>query len=129
MAIKKSFVLLAVVIGFAGDVFGLAKILTLDPGDTAPPFTLQTLLGQMNYDPSSPGSNIQPPLVFHAFTNQSGFLEALLHNRDSLVDLIANSPENTHYIFMSWEEHAFLVTKTIEERLKDACYKYHTSRW
>lgn len=131
MALKKFTLLLSVVIAmeFYEDVVCVDNIPSLNPGDAAPPFVLQTLLGRLVYDPGSPSSNIQPPLVFHAFTNKSGFLEALLHNSNSLIDLIANSPENTQYVFMSWDEHAFLVSKTFEEKLKDACYSYHKMRW
>ena len=124
MALKRYALLLTVIIAtrLTEDVAPARIIPSLNPGDPAPPFRL----GQLVYDPRSPASNIRPPLVFHAFTNKSGFLEALLYNSNSLVDLIANSPENTHYVFMSWDKKAF---RDFEERLRDACFNYHKMRW
>lgn len=102
---------------------------TLEPGDKAPPFTLQTLLsGVLNYGKNSTFHAISSPLVFLAYTEQSAFLQALLHNRDSLVDLIEHSPENTHYIMISWDDHAFSLAKKFYYRLDKVLRTYHTKR-
>ena len=128
MTMNQYIVLLSIVIafGFTRNVAFLINIPTLNPGDAAPPFDLQTLKGQLVYKPNSSDSIIQPPMVFLAFTNKSGFLEALVNNSESIIDLIANSPENTRYVFMSWEKDA---SKRMKETLLDACFKYHKRRW
>ena len=108
---------------------GRSEIATLDPGDEAPPFTLQSLLnGVVKYGQNSTGHTVYPPLVFLAYTQQSAFLEALVHNRDSLEALIEHSPENTHYIFMSWDDTSFAFAERFRYRLNEVLRTYHTKR-
>ena len=81
-----------------------AEIPELFPGDPAPPFTLQSLEGLLEFGGVNSSSGLQGPFVFHAFSNQSGFLEWLVDNPDSIEDLVRLSPNNTHYVFMFYDD-------------------------
>ena len=107
---------------------GKSETPTLDPGDKAPPFTLQSLNGVVKYGQNSAGHTVYPPLVFLAYTEQSAFLEALVHNRDSLEALIEHSPENTHYVFMSWDDSSCAFAQRFRLRLNEILRTYHTKR-
>lgn len=108
---------------------GESETVTLEPGEKAPPFTLQSLLGGVvRYGQNTTSHSVYPPLVFLAYTQESAFLEALLHNADSLEDLIKNSPENTHYIFMSWEKNSFALAEKFHHRLDKVLRDYHLKR-
>ena len=96
-----------------------AEIPELSPGDPAPPFTLQSLKGLLDSS-----SGLQGPIVFHAFNNQSGFLEWLVDNPDSIKDLVRLSPSNTHYVFMFYDD-ALENAKALENKFSEALRWYH----
>ncbi|XP_032898127.1 uncharacterized protein LOC116986660 [Amblyraja radiata] len=98
----------------------------LEPGMNAPPFTLHTLDGPLSF----PLSGQQGPASFilHAFTNKSGFLEAMWASDTALAPLAATSlPHHTHLVFLSFDEHApqdvrwmkQRVVQVLEQRVKD----------
>nr|XP_006821161.1 PREDICTED: uncharacterized protein LOC100372536 [Saccoglossus kowalevskii] len=70
-----------------------------DPGQPAKGFTLRTLGGALTY-PSESLKN-GTPIAFQVFDNRSAFVECMWTSESSLKSLIENSPNNTHYIFMS----------------------------
>ena len=92
------------------------EIPNLVPGDPAPPFVLQSLDQDLLRFGENSSSALKLPIVFHAFSNNSGFLEWLTDNPDSVEDLIHLSPDNTHYVFMFYTR--FLQNRDSAENLK-----------
>jgi hypothetical protein len=85
----------------------LGQLSTLKPGEFAPSFRLQTLNGRISYKKAHKNTTTpQHPIIFHAFTNRSAFLEVLWTNKHSIIGLLLNSPRNTRYVFMSFSENA-----------------------
>ncbi|XP_068179668.1 uncharacterized protein si:dkey-256h2.1 [Antennarius striatus] len=73
-----------------------------EPGDLADAFTVLTLEGEFSFQPGSlPG-----PLILHAFTNKSGFLECLWSSEESLRSLARDLPDRTQVLFLSLDESA-----------------------
>ncbi|XP_051872729.1 uncharacterized protein si:dkey-256h2.1 [Pristis pectinata] len=87
----------------------------LEPGMIAPAFTLDTLDGPLSFPPShqhSPAS-----LIFHAFTNKSGFLECLWASEPALAPLADALPNNSHVVFMSFDDNAPRDVRWMKQRL------------
>lgn len=73
-----------------------------EPGDLADAFTVRTLDGEFSYQPGA----LQGPLIIHAFTNKSGFLECLWSSESSLTSLVQDLPDSTQVLFLSLDESA-----------------------
>ncbi|XP_032239840.1 uncharacterized protein LOC116619295 [Nematostella vectensis] len=99
----------------------------LQPGNTAPSFTLQTLGGRIVYTKHKQSSTSKPrhPIIFHAFTSRSAFLEALWTDMDSVESLLKNSPRNTQYVFMSFSDTAKSDVLGMRGQLLDAIHHYY----
>ncbi|XP_047136930.1 uncharacterized protein LOC100204111 isoform X1 [Hydra vulgaris] len=99
----------------------------LNPDEKAPNFTLPTLKGPLVYKGiGHPETNINPPIIFHEFTNHSGFLECLWTKDSSLLELIDNSPENAHYVFLSSSNNAAATAEWMRMRFEEILEKYYT---
>ena len=99
----------------------------LNPSEKAPNFTLPTLKGPIVYKGVGNKENtIHPPFIFHEFTNHSGFLEALWEKESSLLELIDNSPDNTHYVFLTSANDALKTADWMKQRFEDALVKYYS---
>ena len=96
-----------------------------NPGDKAPAFRIQTLNGPLIYKNTS-DTDIKLPIIFHEFTNQSGFLEALWTKDSSIVDLLQHSPPNTQYVFMSSSPNAKKTAEWMKGRFKEILDKHYT---
>jgi len=104
----------------------LASCQKLNPGEKAPNFTLPTLEGPKLFKGvGNKGTNIHPPIIFHEFTNHSGFLECLWTKDSSLMELIDNSPENTDYVFLSSSTDAVSTAIWMKQRFEDVLEKYY----
>ena len=55
-----------------------------------------------------PGPILSPgrPVLLHAYTPQSAFLQCLWNCSGSLEALVSSSPPDTHYVFMSYRKEA-----------------------
>lgn len=73
-----------------------------EPGDLADAFTVPTLDGHFSYEPGA----LRGPLIVHAFTNKSGFLECLWSSESSLNSLVEDLPESTQLLFLSLDDSA-----------------------
>ncbi|XP_070767867.1 uncharacterized protein [Enoplosus armatus] len=73
-----------------------------EPGDLAAPFTVRTLDGEFSYQPGA----LRGPLIIHAFTNKSGFLECLWSSESSLTSLVQDLPNSTQVLFLSMDDSA-----------------------
>ena len=60
------------------------------------------------------------PIGFHAFTNNSGFLESMWTNTKSLVDFVNTSPESAHYVFMTFDDNALETVSWMRNQLINA---------
>jgi len=99
----------------------------LNPDEKAPNFTLPALKGPLVYKGiSHPDTNIHPPIIFHEFTNHSGFLECLWTKESSLLELIDNSPENTNYVFLTSANDAITSAEWMKSKFEDVLEKYFT---
>ncbi|KAM8734039.1 uncharacterized protein AB9X84_022967 [Acanthopagrus schlegelii] len=73
-----------------------------EPGDIADAFTVRTLDGEFRYKPGV----LRGPLIIHAFTNKSGFLECLWSSESSLSSLVQDLPDSTQVLFLSLDDSA-----------------------
>ncbi|XP_028834783.1 uncharacterized protein LOC114789691 [Denticeps clupeoides] len=74
-----------------------------EPGDAAPAFRVKLLDGDFAFPPQTgPGG----PVVVHAFTNKSAFLEALWCSDQSLADLLETLPDTARVLFLSLDDSA-----------------------
>lgn len=115
------------------------EIPTLRPGDVAPPFVLQAKKARhqteelLKYGTVN-GSNIQGPIVFLAYTKQSGFLERLLSNPDCFNELIENSPDNVNYVFLFYADYPTTCNKDTQladqlaQRFRNTLSIYHVRK-
>uniref|UniRef100_UPI0037E9351E uncharacterized protein n=1 Tax=Semicossyphus pulcher TaxID=241346 RepID=UPI0037E9351E len=71
-----------------------------EPGDPAAAFTVKTLDGEFSYQPGA----LQGPLIIHAFTNKSGFLECIWSSESSLTSLVEDLPNSTQVLFLSLDD-------------------------
>ncbi|XP_072109517.1 uncharacterized protein [Mobula birostris] len=113
----------------AGDSLALGLGLRHDwqpePGMSAPHFTVDTLDGPLTFPPSQQHSPAS--LIFHAFTNKSGFLECMWASDSALAPLVHALPNNSHVVFMSFDDNAprdvgwmkQRIVQVLERRVKD----------
>lgn len=73
-----------------------------EPGDQAPAFTVRTLDGEFSYQPGS----LRGPLIIHAFTNKSAFLECMWTSESSLTSLVQELPNSAQVLFLSLDDSA-----------------------
>ncbi|XP_067865889.1 uncharacterized protein si:dkey-256h2.1 isoform X2 [Heterodontus francisci] len=88
---------------------------SLEPGMAAPPFTLNTLDGQLSFPPAQE----QRPrsYIFQAFTNKSGFLECMWTSGSSIAALVDGLPEHSHVVFLSFDDTAPRDARWIKHRI------------
>ncbi|XP_067860286.1 uncharacterized protein si:dkey-256h2.1 [Heptranchias perlo] len=87
----------------------------LEPGMAAPPFTLDTLDGRLIYPP--PRGQSPRSFIFQAFTNKSGFLECMWASEPSVAALVDKLPEQSHVVFMSFDDTASGDVRWMKHRL------------
>lgn len=87
-----------------------------EPGDQAAAFTVKTLDGEFSYKPGALGG----PLIIHAFTNKSGFLECMWSSESSLTSLVQDLPNSTHVLFLSLDDSAVSDALWMREQLQRA---------
>ncbi|XP_070823210.1 uncharacterized protein [Chaetodon trifascialis] len=85
-----------------------------EPGDQAEAFTVRTLDGEFTYQPGA----LRGPLIIHAFTNKSGFLECLWSSESSLTSLVQDLPDSTHVLFLSLDDSAVSDALWMREQLQ-----------
>ena len=93
-----------------------AQLVELDPGQPAKPFSLPTLQGNLVFP--GPVINQSVPILFHAFNPLSGFAQCLWNCSGSVEELIQNSPNDTHYVFMSTSLDAYFDALWMQNRFK-----------
>ncbi|XP_012731467.2 uncharacterized protein si:dkey-256h2.1 isoform X2 [Fundulus heteroclitus] len=86
-----------------------------EPGDPAPAFQVPTLDGKFSYDPAE--GALKGPLVIHAFTNKSGFLESLWSSESSLKSLVEGLPDRAQVLFLSLDDSAVSDVLWMREQL------------
>lgn len=87
-----------------------------EPGDLAAAFRVPTLDGEFSYQPGA----VRGPLVIHAFTNKSGFLECLWSSESSLSSLVEELPDSTHMLFLSMDDSAVSDALWMRDQLQRA---------
>jgi hypothetical protein len=98
----------------------------LNPNTKAPNFTLPTLNGPIIYKGIKHNeTNIHGPIIFHEFTNHSGFLECLWTKDASILELVDNSPQNTQYVFLTSANDAETTAKWMQNRFRMVLEKYY----
>lgn len=95
---------------------GLEPAAGPEPGDLAVSFKVPTLDGEFSYQPGS----LRGPLVVHAFTNKSGFLECLWSSESSLTSLVEDLPDSTQVLFLSLDDSAVSDALWMREQLQRA---------
>ncbi|XP_077950753.1 uncharacterized protein LOC120810644 isoform X2 [Gasterosteus aculeatus] len=85
-----------------------------EPGDLAEAFSVPTLDGEFSYQPGS----ARGPLVVHAFSNKSAFLECMWSSESSLISLVEELPNSTHVLFLSLDESAASDALWMREQLQ-----------
>ncbi|TDH11363.1 hypothetical protein EPR50_G00060070 [Perca flavescens] len=73
-----------------------------EPGDPASAFTVLTLDGEFSYQPGA----LRGPLIIHAFSNKSAFLECMWSSESSLTSLLEELPNSTQVLFLSLDDSA-----------------------
>jgi hypothetical protein len=99
----------------------------LNPGDPAKPFNLLTLNGPLIYP--GPVVNKTTSILFHAFTQHCGFVDALWHSEESLASILMNSPGDVHYILLSSSVSSSAAIEDAEfmkRQLVDASKRLHS---
>ncbi|XP_070691172.1 uncharacterized protein [Pempheris klunzingeri] len=87
-----------------------------EPGDPAEAFSVRTLDGEFRYRPGA----LQGPLIVHAFTNKSAFLECLWSTESSLNSLVQDLPDSTQVLFLSLDDSALSDALWMREQLHRA---------
>nr|XP_033495970.1 uncharacterized protein si:dkey-256h2.1 isoform X1 [Epinephelus lanceolatus] len=85
-----------------------------EPGDPADAFTVLTLDGEFSYQPGA----LRGPLIIHAFSNKSGFLECLWSSESSLSSLVEELPNSTQVLFLSLDDSAFSDALWMKEQVQ-----------
>ncbi|CAK8689568.1 unnamed protein product [Clavelina lepadiformis] len=86
------------------------------PGTKAQEFSVWTLNhGKVSYPSKQLPSDV--PIGFHAFTNQSGFLECMWGNAQSLIDFVETSPENVNYVFMTFDSDSMTTITWMQQQI------------
>ncbi|XP_035529090.1 LOW QUALITY PROTEIN: uncharacterized protein si:dkey-256h2.1 [Morone saxatilis] len=91
-----------------------------EPGDLAAAFTVRTLDGEFSYQPGA----LRGPLIIHAFTNKSGFLECLWSSESSLSSLVQNLPDSAQVLFLSLDDSAVTDALWMREQLQRAAVQH-----
>uniref|UniRef100_A0A8P4KGC4 Si:dkey-256h2.1 n=1 Tax=Dicentrarchus labrax TaxID=13489 RepID=A0A8P4KGC4_DICLA len=91
-----------------------------EPGDLAAAFTVRTLDGEFSYQPGA----LRGPLIIHAFTNKSGFLECLWSSESSLSSLVQNLPDSAQVLFLSLDDSAVPDALWMREQLQRAAVQH-----
>nr|XP_005999526.1 PREDICTED: uncharacterized protein LOC102348151 [Latimeria chalumnae] len=78
--------------------------LEYQPGSPALSLRVKTLDGEFVYQAHTARANFS--VLFHAFTNKSGFLECMWSTGSSIRDLVNELPDQTQLVFMSLDETA-----------------------
>jgi hypothetical protein len=73
------------------------------PGQTAQPFKIAVLNGTFYFEPST---DVITPIIVHAYSHSSAFVEALWTKDDSIDDFLTTAPNNTRLLFLSQSETA-----------------------
>ncbi|RVE63115.1 hypothetical protein OJAV_G00165190 [Oryzias javanicus] len=109
--------------GSPDDAVSLSKTPTSqpgpEPGDPADAFTVPTLDGRFSYKPGAQRGAV----VIHAFTNKSGFLEALWSSEASLRRLVDGLPRRTRVLFVSLDDSAVTDALWMREQLRRAAVR------
>lgn len=84
-----------------------------EPGDPAEPFTVRTLDGEFSYEPGAQ----RGPLVVHAFSNRSGFLECVWSSEASVSSLVEQLPPSTHLLLLGLDDSAARDVAWMRERV------------
>lgn len=92
-----------------------------EPGDIADAFMVRTLDGEFRYKPGV----LRGPLIIHAFTNKSGFLECLWSSESSLSSLVQDLPDSAQVLFLSLDDSA--VTDALW--MRDQLHRAAVQRW
>lgn len=87
-----------------------------EPGDPADAFKVPTLDGEFSFQPDA----LTGPLVIHAFTNKSGFLECLWSSESSLKSLVEDLPNSTQVLFLSLDDSAVSDALWMREQVQRA---------
>ncbi|KAK9514300.1 hypothetical protein VZT92_027776 [Zoarces viviparus] len=85
-----------------------------EPGDLAAAFSVPTLDGEFSYQPGA----LQGPLIVHAFSNKSGFLECMWSSESSLISLVEELPNSTQVLFLSLDDSAVSDVLWMREQLQ-----------
>lgn len=85
-----------------------------EPGDPAAAFTVPTLDGEFSFQPGA----LRGPLIIHAFSNKSGFLECLWSSESSLRSLVEELPNSTQVLFLSLDDSAVSDALWMKEQLQ-----------
>uniref|UniRef100_A0A8C2WH22 Si:dkey-256h2.1 n=1 Tax=Cyclopterus lumpus TaxID=8103 RepID=A0A8C2WH22_CYCLU len=85
-----------------------------EPGDPAAAFSVPTLDGEFSYQPGA----LRGPLVVHAFSNKSGFLECMWSSESSLVSLVEELPDSTQVLFLSLDDSALSDALWMRDQLQ-----------
>lgn len=102
------------------------QLTAIKPGKFAPSFALQTLKGRIVYlGQHRTTTRARHPVIFHAFTRHSAFVEAMWTDNVSLGKFLELSPRNTHYVFMSLTDKANSDALWMRKRLYSAIEKYY----
>ena len=85
------------------------------PGSIAKGFVIPTLTGTLHY----PGAiiNESSPILFHSFNPHSGFLDCMWNCSGTMPEFVNNSPNLTHYVFMSNSPDASKHIQWMHDRL------------
>ncbi|XP_059194293.1 uncharacterized protein si:dkey-256h2.1 [Centropristis striata] len=85
-----------------------------EPGDPAEAFTVPTLDGEFSYRPGA----LRGPLIIHAFSNKSGFLECMWSSEASLSSLVEELPSSTQVLLLSLDDSAASDVLWMREQLQ-----------
>eukprot|EP01119_Soliformovum_irregulare_P018565 TRINITY_DN5727_c0_g1_i1.p1 TRINITY_DN5727_c0_g1~~TRINITY_DN5727_c0_g1_i1.p1 ORF type:complete len:672 (+),score=139.25 TRINITY_DN5727_c0_g1_i1:1533-3548(+) len=88
-----------------------AALIQLRPNDTVPSFSVNTLNGIWTY---RSGFNSNPVIIF-ATSSDCASCEASWQNPQYIDDLLIRSPNNTEYLFMSYDQTAAQDANTMQQ--------------
>ena len=89
--------------------------MTYIPGSPAPAFSLPTLAGTLSFP--GPIINKTTPILFYSHDPRSAFSICLWNCSHSVEDLLLNSPNNTHYIFLTYSGDGESTAGWMKEKL------------
>ncbi|KXJ29739.1 uncharacterized protein LOC110241053 [Exaiptasia diaphana] len=99
----------------------------LKPATFAPSFTLPTLDGRVTFLKRHKNDTVpQHPIILHAFTSRSAFLEAIWTDKDSLTNFLKHSPRNTRYVFISLGDNAKEDATWMRDVLNTTIHQYYS---